>query len=414
MNVTIIGGGVIGLSCAYYLQKEGHKVTVIERGDLTDGCSFGNMGYISPSHFIPLATPGIVAKGLKWMMSSSSPFYIKPRLNLDLMKWGMTFWKSATAEKVEANAPHMNNLLQLTRHLMNDVKNDLPEPFDMTEKGCWMLWKNEKTADHEKHLADQANKYGLKTIMCTPQQVQEYEPQVETNVAGGVLYLDDCHVNPGKFMRSLYSYLKSKGVQFWLNSEVKSFETANGKITGVITNKTKLDCEELILANGSWLQNLSKLLAIYTPMQPGKGYSIVYDGLEKNLQYPSILVDDRTATTPIGKWLRIGGTMELSGHSDNVLPKRVTAIYNAFKRYYPTMNLPQPDIGKAWFGYRPVSPDGMPYIGRHHKYSNLTYAGGHAMLGVTAAAGTGKLIGEIISGKKPTIELLAFDPARFS
>ena len=414
MNVTIIGAGVIGLNCAYYLQKEGHKVTVIERGDITDGCSFGNMGYVSPSHFIPLATPGIIAKGLKWMMSPSSPFYIKPRINLDLMRWGLTFWKSATAAKVEENAPHMNNLLQLTRHLMNEVKNELPEPFDMTEKGCWMLWKSEKTADHEKHLADQANKYGLKTIMCTPQQVQEYEPQVETNVAGGVLYLDDCHVNPSKFMHSLYSYLKSKGVHFWLNSTVKSFETSNGKITAVITDKTKLDCEELILANGSWLQNISKQLGIYTPMQPGKGYSIVYDGLEKNLQYPSILVDDRTATTPIGRWLRIGGTMELSGHSDNILPKRVTAIYNAFKKYYPAMNLPQPDINKAWFGYRPVSPDGMPYIGRHKKFDNLSYAGGHAMLGVTAAAGTGKIIEEIVSGKKPSIELLAFDPARFS
>jgi len=206
MNITIIGAGVIGLNCAYYLQKEGHKVTVIERGDITDGCSFGNMGYVSPSHFIPLATPGIIAKGVKWMMSSSSPFYIKPRLNLDLVKWGMTFWKSATAKKVEENAPHMNNLLQLTRHLMNDVKNELSEPFDMTEKGCWMLWKSEKTGDHEKHLAEQANEYGLKTIMCTPQQVQEYETQVEVNVAGGILYLDDCHVNPGKFMRSMYSY----------------------------------------------------------------------------------------------------------------------------------------------------------------------------------------------------------------
>ncbi|HEX6846355.1 MAG TPA: FAD-dependent oxidoreductase, partial [Chitinophagaceae bacterium] len=396
------------------LQKAGHKVTVIDRGDITGGCSFGNMGYVSPSHFIPLATPGIVAKGVKWMMSSSSPFYIKPRLNLDLVRWGMTFWKSATAKKVEENAPHMNNLLQLTRHLMNEVKNELPEPFDMTEKGCWMLWKNEKTGDHEKHLADQANGYGLRTIMCTPQQVQEYEPQVETNVAGGVLYLDDCHVNPAKFMRSLYSYLKDKGVQFWLNSEVKGFETAGGKITGVVTENAKLGCEELVLANGSWLQSISRLLSIYTPLQPGKGYSMVYDGLEKNLQYPSILVDDRTATTPISKWLRIGGTMELSGHSDNILPKRVMAIYHAFKKYYPAMDLPQPDTRKAWFGYRPVSPDGMPYIGRHNKFLNLSYAGGHAMLGVTAAAGTGQLIEEIISGKKYSIELSAFDPARFS
>ncbi len=186
------------------------------------------------------------------------------------------------------------------------------------------------------------------------------------------------------------------------------------RLSAVITDKAKLDCEELVLANGSWLQGVSKMLGIYTPLQPGKGYSMVYEGLQKNLQYPSILVDDRTATTPINGWLRIGGTMELSGHSDNILPKRVMAIYNAFKKYYPAMNLPQPDINKAWFGYRPVSPDGMPYIGRHKKFGNLSYAGGHAMLGVTAAAGTGKLIEEIVSGKKTTIELSAFDPARFS
>ena len=414
MNVTIIGGGVIGLNCAYYLQKEGFTVTVIDRGDITDGCSFGNMGYISPSHFIPLATPGIISQGLKWMLSSSSPFYIKPRLNVDLIRWGLTFWKSANAKKVEESAPHLNNLMQLTRHLMNDLKKELPEPFDMTEKGCWMLYKNEKTGEHEKHLAEQAHHFGLKTISCTPQQVQEREPEVEVNVAGGVLYLDDCHLNPRKLMQSLYSYLKNKGVKFWLNSEVKGFEMSNGKISAVITDKTKLACDELIIANGSWLQQISKLLGIYTPMQPGKGYSMVYEGLQKNLQYPSILVDDRTATTPIGGWLRIGGTMELSGHSATILPKRVMAIYNAFKKYYPTMNLPEPDINKTWFGYRPVSPDGMPYIGRHSKFSNLSYAGGHAMLGVTAAAGTGKLISELLSNKPVSFSLAAFNPERFS
>src|SRR3954466_1313964 len=117
MKVTVIGGGVIGLCSAYYLSKNGHKVTVVERNDITDGCSFGNMGYISPSHFIPIATPGIIAQGLKWMMSSSSPFYIKPRLNADLFRWGMTFRRSATARHIEESAPHLNNLLQLSREL---------------------------------------------------------------------------------------------------------------------------------------------------------------------------------------------------------------------------------------------------------------------------------------------------------
>ncbi len=413
MKVSIIGGGVIGLCTAYYLQKAGAEVTVIERNNITNGCSFGNMGYISPSHFIPLATPGIIAQGLKWMLSSSSPFYIKPRPDADLLRWGLTFWKKATAKNVEDSAPHLNNLLQLSREEMNVLKKELPASFDMIEKGCWMLYKNPATADHEKHLAEQAHAFGLKTIMCTPAEVQDYEPNVEVDVAGGVLYLDDCHLNPAKFMQSLFSYLQRVGVKFWLNTKVEGFETYNGRITSIVTDTGNRACDEVVIANGSWMGQISKHLGIKILMQPGKGYSIVYDDIEKNLQYPSILVDHRTATAPIDKWLRIGGTMELSGHSDNILPKRVMAIYNAFKKYYPTMNLPVPDTSTAWFGYRPVTPDGMPYIGRHSKWKNLVYAGGHAMLGVSAAAGTGRLVDEIITGKPVTIDITAFNPERF-
>ena len=412
MRITIIGGGVIGLCTAYYLQKTGYEVTVIDRNNITDGCSFGNMGYVSPSHFIPLATPGIISQGLKWMLSASSPFYIKPRLNLDLIRWGMSFWHSSTKEQVEKSIPHLNNLLQLSRELMNDLKKELPESFSMIEKGCWMLYKQEKTGDHEKHLAEQAHGLGLKTVICTPQQVQEYETEVEVNVAGGVLYLDDCHIDTAKFMRVMFTQLQKMGVKFWLNTEVTGFKKSNGRITAVITDKNEMPCEELVIANGSWIGKLSKQLGIRMLMQPGKGYSMVYNNLSKNLLYPSILIDDRTATTPIDRWLRIGGTMELSGHSDNILPKRAMAIYNAFKKYYPSMSLPEPDISKAWFGYRPVTPDGMPYIGRHSQYSNLIYAGGHAMLGVSAAAATGKLVDEIIGHNPATISLEAFRPDR--
>src|SRR6201995_3461346 len=132
-QVTIIGGGVIGLCCAYYLQKEGYAVTVIEKNSITDGCSFGNMGYISPSHFTPLASPGIINQGLKWMLSASSPFYIKPRLNWELLQWGISFWKSSTSRKLEQNTPYLNNLLQLSRELMNDLKIALGDSFSMTE-----------------------------------------------------------------------------------------------------------------------------------------------------------------------------------------------------------------------------------------------------------------------------------------
>jgi D-amino-acid dehydrogenase len=413
MHVTIIGGGIIGLSSAYYLKKAGHEVTVIDKYDITDGCSFGNMGYISPSHFIPIATPGIIKQGLRWMTSSSSPFYIKPRLSLELLRWGVAFWRHSTAQNVTKNVPHLNNLLQLSRHLMNELKNELPGSFDMIEKGCWMLYRSAKTGDHEKYLAEQARVFGLKTVFCTPEQVQQYETEVEVNVAGGILYLDDCHVNASKLMQQLYSYLQNARVRFWLNTEVRDFEVRNNRVTSVITDKESIACEEVLIANGSWVGNISKRLGISIPVQPGKGYSIVYDGLLKNLQYPSILVDDRTATTPINKWLRIGGTMELSGHSNTILTNRVMAIYNAFGKYYPSMALLKPNVQSAWYGFRPVTPDGLPYIGRQSKFANVTYAGGHAMLGVSAAAGTGQLISEIISRDKSSIDISAFKPDRF-
>lgn len=413
MSITIIGGGIIGLCSAYYLREQGHNVTVIERNNITDGCSFGNMGYVSPSHFVPLATPGIVSQGLKWMMSSSSPFYIQPRFDADLIRWGLAFRRSANARLLARNIPHLNNLLQLSRQLTKELSASMDGAFQLHEKGCWMLYKNEKTGDHEKHLAGQANALGLKTIACTRQQVQEREPEVEVDVAGGVLYVDDCHVNPGEMMKALYDILRANGVKFWLNTTVTDFEKQGNRITKVVTDKADIDVEELVIANGSWIGPLSKKLGLRILLQPGKGYSMEYSNLPGNLQHPSILVDDRVATTPIGNWLRIGGTMEMSGHNDRILPKRVMAIYDAFKKYYPSMAITAPDPAKAWFGYRPVTPDGMPYIGRHTKYDNLLYAGGHAMLGISAATGTGKLITELVERKQTSIAVEAFRPDRF-
>ncbi len=414
MQVTIIGGGVIGLCCAYYLNKEGYEVTVIDRNDITDGCSFGNMGYISPSHFIPLASPGIISQGLKWMLSSSSPFYIKPRLNWELIQWGMTFWKNSNAKKVKENVPHLTNLLQLSRELMNDLKRELDDSFTMIEKGCWTLYKNEKTGDHEKHLTEQAKPMGLNTKIYTASQVQELEPDVELDIAGGILWLDDCHLDPAKFMSALFNHLKTSGVKFLLNTEVKGFEKTSGRIHSIITDSEKLDADEIIVANGSWMASVAKMAGIHLLMQPGKGYSIVYENLEKNLRHPAILIEARTAMTPIDRWLRIGGTMELSGHNNNILPKRAMAIYDSVKKYFPSLNISQPDPQKAWYGYRPVTPDGLPYMGKHGKFSNLSFAGGHAMLGVSLAAATGKLIEQTLSNKKTTIDLTAFGVERFS
>jgi D-amino-acid dehydrogenase len=412
-HVTIIGAGVIGLCCAHYLRRKGHDVRVIDRGNITQGTSFGNAGYISPSHFIPLASPGIISKGLQWMLSSSSPFYIKPRLNADLIRWGLSFWKNANEKTMQRNIPPLADILHLSRELMSEMKTELGNHFRMAELGCLMLYKTPGTEKHEFELARQAGRLGIETKILNGQEVQDLEPDVEVNVKGGILYPFDCHLHPGDFMRTLKNHLESSGVEFLLDTEVKGFEMSSEKIRYLLTGKEKFSCDELVIAAGSWLPLLTKKLGISLLLQPGKGYSITYENMGKNLHYPAILVDDRVAMTPMGADLRMGGTMEISGINDTILIQRVQAIFKASRNYYPRLQVEFPTLDRIWNGLRPLSPDGLPYIGRHTKYNNLTLAGGHAMLGLSLAAGTGKLVEEIIGSQKTSIGLAAFGPERF-
>ncbi|AEV98914.1 hypothetical protein A4D02_10195 [Niastella koreensis] len=412
-SVTIVGGGIIGLCCAYYLQKEGYDITVIEKGDITDGTSFGNAGYVSPSHFTPLASPGIVAQGLRWMLSSTSPFYIKPRLNFDLIRWLMTFWKQANTQTLHKNIPPLNDLLHLSRALTGDIKNDIGNHFRMAEVGCFMLYKSAATEKHEIELAKEAAALKIDTRVLSAQEVQAMEPDVQVDVKGGVLYPIDCHLHPGDFMRTMKAHLQKAGVKLQLNTTVTGFEKKGNTVTAVITSQGKFECSQLVLANGSWLPAVSEKLGVSLLLQAGKGYSMTYQNVPRNLRYPAILVDKRVAMTPMGADLRMGGTMEISGLNSPVLEKRAQAIYNGAKAYYPDLALDMMPKEKIWSGLRPLTPDGLPYIGNHSKYTNLVIAGGHAMLGVSLAAATGKLVEELVGKKKTSIEVGAFRPERF-
>ena len=232
------------------------------------------------------------------------------------------------------------------------------------------------------------------------------------NVRGGVLYPIDAHLHPGDLMQTIHDHLQQSGVQFQLETTITGFEKQGRKVTKVLTDKGDFTGDEIILATGSWLPATSRDLGIDLLLQAGKGYSMTFDAVEKNLHYPAILVDDRVAMTPMGADLRMGGTMEISGIGSPMLMKRVQSIFKAAKNYYPNLPVEFPDQNKIWSGLRPLSPDGLPYIGRHSTYDNIVMAGGHAMLGLSLAAATGKLVEEIVGGLETSIDISAFNVER--
>ncbi|HZI68643.1 MAG TPA: FAD-dependent oxidoreductase [Hanamia sp.] len=413
-KIIIVGGGVNGLCAAYYLQKDNlFEITVIDRGDISDNCSFGNMGFLSPSHFIPLASPGVISEGLKYMLSSTSPFYIKPRLNVPFLRWALQFYHNSNQKTVDKNAPHLSKLLNLSRRLMNEIRDDIGDVFDMEEIGCMMMCHSQKAFEEELHVAEAGKKLNLDVEILNREELQKREPDVELDIYGAVLFKDDAHIHPGKFMVAMKNYLENRGVKFLLNTNVSGFTKNHSKIGEVLTDNASFAADEIVLTGGSWLPQLAKKAGVTLLIEGGKGYSYTYEHVEKNIRYPAILVDGRCAVTPWHDKLRIGGTMEFSGNNNNVLIKRMEGIFSSVKKFYPGLQIEFAPKDKIWTGLRPVSPDGLPYLGRANGYENLYVSGGNAMLGISEGAAAGQIISDLIEKRSTPIDISAFKVDRF-
>lgn len=422
-GITIIGSGVIGLFSAYYLNKQGYEVTIIERSNGDDSCSMGNAGMIVPSHFIPLAVPGMIEKGIKWMFNSESPFYVKPRLNLDLLSWGLKFYQAANKKQVERAMPALRDISLLSKALYQELAKTPDFDFAFEEKGLMMLCKTEHSFEEEVEVAHQANELGLKTKVLSTKELHEYEPEVKPDVAGAIFYEGDAHLYPNQLVKNLKKHLENKGVKFLYNTEVTGFEFEKSEIksikikqsVGEAINHSSLSINHLIIATGSWSPLLADMLNIGLPMQAGKGYSVTYEQNQgKKLNIPSILLEARVAITPMSENLiRFGGTMEIGGLNDEINMNRVRGIIKAVPNYFPDYQIEMPQKEQVWYGLRPCSPDGLPYIGRTNKYKNLVIASGHAMMGLSLAPATGKLVQEVIDNQKNSIDIGLYKPERY-
>lgn len=413
MKIGILGGGIIGLSSAYYLNKAGYDVTIIDQTNLLDGCSHGNAGMIVPSHFIPLAAPGMISKGIRWMFDSTSPFYIKPRFSKSLIKWGYHFYRSATSAHVQKSAPALKEISLLSKSLYQEWKQELPFDFGYQEKGLLMLFKTKEAEHEEANTVEMASRYGIEAYLLNASEVQNLETQIKVDVKGGVYFPGDAHLNPNVLVTNLIRFLRQKGVSFRDKTTLKDFQIDNGKVLAVKTNNGDFRFDEVVMALGSWSGEIGGKLQLSLPMQAGKGYSFTLNDAVNNVQIPSIFLEARVAVTPMGNSLRFGGTMEITGVDHRINMNRVKGIVNAIPRYYPKMLVPMPNQENVWHGLRPCSPDGLPYIGRSKKIENLIIATGHSMMGLSLAPATGLLVSELVDNKKSSMNIELFEPERF-
>ena len=410
-KVVIIGGGIMGVCSAYFLHKEGHEVTIIDKSNFSSGASFVNAGYITPSHIISLAAPGIITKGLKWMFNPASPFYVKPRLDKDFLQWAWAFKRSSTKQKVAQSIPVIKDINILSRELYVAMKSSGDLDFHYEHKGLLMAYKHDKAGEQEWEVGKKAIQLGLKVENLTAKEVEAIEPKANLNIKGAVYFHSDAHMTPGGFMKNMLSFLKENGVTIHAEEEVKDIVVSNKSITKLITDKREILADEFVMAAGSWSPIISKKLGIKMLLQPGKGYRINV-AQETNITIPAVLLEAKVAVTPMNGFTRFSGTMEIDKINHKINPVRVNAIANSASEYYHGLQISNQDKEAAECGLRPVTPDGLPYIGKTSQYHNLTFATGHAMMGWSLGPATGKLVSEIISDQKPSLDLTPFHVQR--
>ncbi len=412
-RVVIVGGGVIGLCSAYYALKNGFPVTVIEREAAgADNCSMGNAGMVVPSHFTPLAAPGMISKGLRWMLNPESPFFVRPRLSWDLMRWGWIFYRHSTERHVAASRELLRDLNLESRRLFAELAEE--EDFGLVKRGLLMLCKTQHGLDEEAQVAKEAREIGLRAEVLDAAATALLDPGVTMNVAGAVYFPEDCHLSPSRFMASMRRRILAAGGVIESGVVIDGIETRGGKVVAVRGNGRRFEGEKFVIAGGSWSAGLLKTVGVNLPLQAGKGYSLTLDSPPELPQLCSIFAEAKVAITPMGSSLRFGGTMEIGGLDLTINRARVRGIVKSVNAYFPKFSESDFNETQPWAGLRPVSPDGVPYLGAVPGLVNLWAASGHAMMGLSLGPVTGRLVADLLAGDTPFRELEGMKVGRFS
>ena len=411
-RVIIVGGGVIGASCAYYLAKAGWSVTILERGGFGKGCSHGNCGLITPSHVLPLAGPGAVRQALTALLKRDSAFTIKPRLDVALWTWLLGFARRCNERDMLSAGQAIKALLQSSRTLYDHLM--ATEPFDCEwdTRGLLFVLKTAAGMDHFAHtdrlLRDRFN---LPATRYDGDAVRELEPALKPGLAGGWHYASDAQLRPDKLMASWRRVLEAHGVVIREHAAARAFVRERHQAMRVVTEDEELAADAFVVAAGALTPWLNRELGCTIPIQPGKGYSIVMRRPAVCPAIPLLFEEHRVAVTPHRSAYRLGSTMEFAGY-DATLDRRRLALLTEGARHYLQEPCAEP-VEEEWCGWRPMTPDSVPIIDRSPVMDNVLIAAGHNMLGVSMAPATGKLVAELLGESTPHVDASRYSLRRF-
>jgi D-amino-acid dehydrogenase len=407
VKVLVLGSGVIGVTSAYYLARAGHEVTVVDRqGDAARETRFANAGEVSPGYSSPWAGPGVPVKAIKWLLMKHGPLVIRPKLDPVMWIWLLKMLRNCTAERYAVNKSRMIPIAEYSRDCLRALRSETGIRYDERERGTLQLFRYTSQLDHTAGDIAVLQQYGVPFEVLDRAGCIAAEPalaDVKGKFAGGLRLpqdeTGDCHM----FTQGLAVEAAKLGVRFCFDVGIDGLMADGSRISGVATSNGALQADAYVVALGSWSPRLLRPIGISLPVYPVKGYSITVPVTDADAAPVSTVMDEsyKVAITRLGDRIRVGGTAEISGYSDKLYAARRATLDHSLTDLFPRGG----DISKAtfWSGLRPMTPDGPPIIGAT-RYSNLHLNTGHGTLGWTMACGSGKVLADLLSGRKPDID----------
>jgi len=420
-HVVVLGGGVIGAMCAWYLSEAGHRVTIVDQGKFGSACSHGNCGYICPSHVLPLAVPGAVRRSLRALLQPNSPFRIKPRISPALWRWLLRFARLCNETDMLQTARALHPLLQHSLRLYRELIESQALACEWQERGLLFVYASPREFEHyaaTDHLLRE--QFGMAATPYDARQLVQLEPALKPGLGGAWHYRGDCHLRPDKLMSELRTHLAKRRVAVLEGIAVERLVADGGRARGLVgrvvrdstsENSSTIEGDAFVVATGAWAPFFARHLGCSIPIQPGKGYSLTMPAPDLAPRIPLIFEEHRVAVTPMQTGYRLGSMMEFAGYDRSINRHRLSLLRSAAEHY---LIEPYRDpVEEQWYGWRPMTWDSRPIIDRSPRYHNVWIAAGHSMLGLTLATATGKLIADLIDNRIPLVDPRPFSVARF-